>query len=342
MGESVMTQPWRLGFGYMQRALNGAARSIVEPPGAGRVLRDLLKGYTQFLFETASVGVFAAETALETLDRPASDRVGGSMMGSAPRTWGTSVEVDGKPMLLPVRIGDASQAWALYCASEHVATRLLRDRASLFRTFTLADGRAPVAIMCTDFRACDLGTYHEVALVAFVTPRSEPASPPGMFFLSLVVSEEFTRDAALQLWNFDKIYAPHLQVGYSGECVDFVGPGSRQDNFRISFPRVRGLRSTAVPVYLYSSPHQNAVARRTILTRNGVDEGLQIGGNVRLELHEDKTRCPCGNPAQANLDNCFCRQARDLGLEHAPVIANGWTEHMSGAFGPARACRSPA
>jgi hypothetical protein len=307
------------------------------------MLGGWLQGYTQFLFEAATAGMYAAETAFDTLRQPSVTPLTRSMMGPAPEALGTTVEVGGKPMLLPVRIADASQAWSLYYVPVQFIRKQFGDDNKVFSAFSFGDGRVPVAVICTDFRAGDLGIYQEISLVTFVTPRSDPAAPPGMFFLSLVVNGKFSHDAALELWNFKKIFAPGLRISYNDEQVTFAGApamGPGDDNFRISFPRLAGFRSTAVPVYLYSTGQreESSIACRTVLTRNGTGEGIQIGGDVEMEFPNLGDGCLCVEQ-RAAMSNCFCRRVLELELKDAHVVANGWTEHMSGGFGPALPCK---
>lgn len=345
IAQSAAAAPWQLGFRYMRRAMDGAAEGALGPWDTKRMLDGVLKGYAQFLVEATTASVFAAEAALDALSQGPATRPGGSELrgeGAAPPALGTAAEVGGKPMLLPVRIADASQAWALYHVPVEVARAQLGDQAKLFSPFTVGGGHVPVAVICTDFRTSDLGTYQEVSVVAFVRPRQEPAAPPGMLFLGLVVNRRFTQDAARRLWNFEKTLAPNLRIAYGAGRTDFAAaPAGRSaaEGFRISFPRFGGLRSTAVPVYLYSTAPsgQGPVAQRTVLSRSGMGEGMQIGGTVELHLGRAGADCLCGAPAPPDAPDCFCLRLRALGLEKIPVAANGWTERMSGEFGPARA-----
>src|SRR5262249_47610466 len=145
-------------------------------------------------------------------------------------------------------------------------------------------GRSPLIIFAIDHRESDLGSYLEIGVALLVRPRSNPRDLPGLLFLSLVVSEQFTIDASRTIWGYHKSLARNMDVrygdGFATFCIDALDPTT----LSISFPRFGSSRSSRVPCYIYSVPEldKDGVAHRTVLSRSAAGEGVQMGGAVEL------------------------------------------------------------
>jgi hypothetical protein len=98
----------------------------------------------------------------------------------------------------------------------------------------------------------------------------------------------------------------------------------------VAFPRFGSGHSTGMSCYTYGTIRDAAgreIPHKTLISRNGTGEGMQIGGTVELRLGDGtQARCVCRlgpGPAQG----CVCLILRDLGLPKRPAV-NGWSEHM--------------
>lgn len=240
-----------------------------------------------------------------------------------------------KPMMLPVRVGDASQGWALYFVPLDWAQSRLDEQGKQFIAIDAGKGRTPLIIYGIDHRESDLGSYHEIGVALLVRPRSNPRDLPGLLFLSLIVNAQFTIDASRTIWGYHKSMATNMDVRYGNGFVRFSLDAQDPTAFSISFPRFGSGRSTRFPCYIYSVPEHNKDAHRTLLSRSSAGEGTQMGGSVDLHLSR-QPGCICRSDSRVDT-MCLCSMLRDLRLPERPA-ANGWAEFISGTFGPATPC----
>jgi len=250
---------------------------------------------------------------------------------------GKSHLIGDKPMMLPVRIGEASQGWALYFVPSDWAQSRLGKQDKQFIAVDAGMGRTPLIIFAIDHRESDLGSYHEVGVALLVRPRSNPPDLPGLLFLSLIVNAQFTIDASRAIWGYHKSLARNMDVRYGDGFATFSLDAQDPTAFSISFPRFGSSRSSRVPCYIYSVPglDRDGVAHRTVLSRSSASEGIQIGGAVELRP-SSQPNCVCRSDSRVDTF-CICSMLRELQLPQRPA-ANGWAEFVSGAFGPATPC----
>jgi hypothetical protein len=248
----------------------------------------------------------------------------------------SSHDVGGKPMLLPARVLDAAQGWALYFVSAQKAREQLARQTDELSVLDLGNDRTPLGVFGVDYRQSDLGTYREVAAVLFVTAAEGGGRGlPGAWFLGIAVDQTFTRDAGHQIWGFPKTLAPTLSLKYDAPRATFAIAPGHPGTLGVSFPRFGSAETNAVPFYIHSV--LGGRAHRTTFRRSAAGEGMQIGGNVTLELAATPhPQCLCAGKIDAP-SGCLCLVLRALGLPKAPA-ANGWAEQLSGEFEPPRLC----
>jgi hypothetical protein len=249
---------------------------------------------------------------------------------------GSNYLIGDKPMMPPVRVGEASQGWALYFVPSDWAQSRVGEQTDQFVVVDAGMARTPLIVFAIDHRKSDLDSYLEIGVALLVRPRCNPRDLPGMLFLSMIVSGQFTIDASRTIWGFHKSLARNMDVRYGDSVATFCVDPRDATTLSISFPRFGSSRSTKVPCYIYCVPEgRDGVAHRTVLSRSATGEGIQIGGNVELHL-SSQPNCVCRpDPAAGTI--CICSLLRDLRLPERPA-ANGWSELVSGAFGPATPC----
>jgi Acetoacetate decarboxylase (ADC) len=266
-----------------------------------------------------------------------SDEFGRPLDLTSPRK--KMFSVGDKPVMLPARIADASQGWALYFVAADLAQDELIKREKEFTVIDVGLGRTPVVIFGIDHRQSDLGKYQEIGVALFVRPRHNPLELPGIFFLSLVVSDQFTIDASRIIWGYQKSLAKHMTVKYSANSSEFWIDDRDPTTLSVSFPQFGRSRSTDIPCYIYSvsGSDNNKVVQRTMLSRSAIEEGIQIDGEVKVQLGKGSEKnCVCRGSAVREPD-CICSILRGLQIPERPA-ANGWAQSMSGSFGPPSPC----
>jgi hypothetical protein len=337
-GADVWTSSLRISSFYARRALENMFAANVEG-SKQELLQSFFLGLENYYIEMTTVLPFAIERLSidEFVTGPLPSGHGGAI-NSTPDSR-KNYQVGEKPVMLPARIGNASQGWALYFVAADRAQARLKEQDEPFTVVDVGTGRTPLVIFGIDHRESDLGTYQEIGVALIVKPQRNPFDLPGMLFLSLTVNEQFTIDAARVIWGYQKSLAKNMTVRYNSNsaifCVDERDPTA----FSVSFPRFGRSRSTNVPCYIYSVPviEKNGIPHRTVLSRSAVDEGIQISGAVQLQFGNGcQKNCGCRLDLGAG-KICICSMLSDLGLPEKPA-ANGWAQLMSGSFGPPSPC----
>jgi hypothetical protein len=315
-----------------------------------QVVRSAVSGMWNYYSQMITVLPVALDGLSRNLDRLAdgSTAMTSPPVGTAPPKRNARV-VDGVPVVLPVRIVDASEGWAIYFFETARVVEELRAQeknstyvATFNEQFTIVDlgGRTPITILACDYRESDLGVYAEIGVCLQVRPRGDPTEPPGTFFLSLTVNDHFNVPRATALWGYRKTTANRLRVKYQDRVTHFaVDPGNK-NALSVSFPRFGNGRTMDLPIYTYGMSSDAAgepVPRKSLISRSAYGEGVQIGGNVELTLGDRSQKfCVCKVDAEG-LQPCVCRMLRNLGLPQRPA-ANGWLEHMSAPVSEAFSC----
>jgi len=332
----------------VKRLVQGAKASA--PPSA--LLQGLANGYVNWLGELAAMAPLVAEkAAMEFAQGSHGDPepcIGDEDAG--PATEGDYFEVAGKPFAMPARVLDASQGWAMFFVSTEAANRSLEAASDYLSAFDAGGGRTPLTIIGVDYRNSDFGIYPEFVVALTVTAKGDPARQPFVYYLAIVVTQEFTEEAARIVWGLEKIVAPELTASYAADNVRFGLPNESGKALSIRFPRFGDGHSFDIPTFsvsLRSSPVAGGGARRrnkrlvdparrtywAMTTKSGSGEGTQIGGSVLLELGAPADGlCLCSDGKSA----CLCETLRTFDIAERLPAANGWTERQTAVFGPPR------
>jgi hypothetical protein len=304
------------------------------------LLRDMAGAYVNCLGELAAIGPSLAErAAMELSRRPdvhLEPYIGDEDDG--PQPDGEIFEVEGKPFAMPARVLDASQGWAMYFVSTEAANRSLGAARNILSAFDAGGGRTPLMIIGVDYRNSDFGVYPEFVVALAVTVKGDPARQLFTHYLAIVVTQQFTKDAARIAWGLEKILCPELAVRYAADNVLFGIPSTKGKALSIRFPRFGDAQSSDLTTFSVS---QRGPERRTYwatTTKSGNGEGTQIGGSVVLELGQpDDGSCLCAGDKSV----CLCELLRSFDIADRLPAANGWTERQTAIFGPARLLHIP-
>jgi hypothetical protein len=319
----------------VERLVSGVKTSA--PPST--ILQGLAGGYVNWLGELAAMVPSVAEkAAMEFAQASHGDpepSVGND--GAAPATEGDYFEVAGKPFAMPARVLDASQGWAMFFVSTEAANHSLDAASNYLSAFDAGGGRTPLTIIGVDYRNSDFGVYPEFVVALTVTAKGDPAGQLFVYYLAIVVTQEFTKEAARIVWGLDKSVAPELTASYAADAVRFGLPDRSGKTLSIRFPRFGDGHSSDLPTFSISqrcSPV--APERRTywaMTTKSGSGEGTQIGGSALLELGvPSSSLCLCSDGKSA----CLCETLRTFDIAERLPAANGWTERQTAVFGPPR------
>ena len=337
-GAEAYGQWWTIAsrsWGYeVDRLVRGAMTSV--PPEA--LLRGVVSGYVNCLGELAAIAPSVAEKAAMELTRRSDaglePYIGDEHTGPEPD--GEIFEVDGKPFAMPARVLDASQGWAMFFVDIKAANDALgEDVREILSAFDAGGGRTPLMIVGVDYRNSDFGVYPEFVVALTVTVKGDPAKQLFAYYLAIVVTQEFTKEAARIAWGLEKIVCPKLAVRYAADNVLFGVPNAKGKALSIRFPRFGDARSSDLPTFSISRRGADP-ERRTywaMTTKSGSGEGTQIGGSVRLELgRSGDGLCLCADGKSV----CVCEMLRGFDIADRLPAANGWTERQTAVYGPPR------
>jgi hypothetical protein len=107
------------------------------------------------------------------------------------------MEIQGRPIRFPVRIGHAVAASAVYLVRTGRAAPLVAG--SGLRLVSVA-GRTPLVLLFVDYRVNDLGDYDEVGVALLARHRGRI----GVYVHQLPVTQPFTMEAGRTLWGLPK------------------------------------------------------------------------------------------------------------------------------------------
>jgi hypothetical protein len=319
----------------VERLVRGAKTSA--PPST--LLQGLASGYVNWLSELAAMVPSVAEKAAMEFSQAShgdpEPLVGNE--GAGPTTDGDYFEVAGKPFPMPARVLDASQGWAMFFVSTEAANRSLDAASNYLSAFDAGDGRTPLTIIGVDYRNSDFGVYPEIAVALTVTAKGDPAGQLFVYYLAIVVTQDFTREAARAVWGLEKIVEPKLMASYAADAVRFGLPDRGGKALSIRFPRFGDGHSSDMPTFSISQRCSPVAPKpRTywaMMTKSGSGEGTQIGGSVLLQLGTPADGlCLCSG----NRSACLCETLRTFGIAERYPAANGWTERQTAVFGPPR------
>ncbi len=340
-GAEACGQWWTVTGRSLRREAERFVRGAKSSAPRSALLQGLASGYVNWLGELAAIApALAQKAAMEFALVPRGDPGPGIGDGdSAPAAEGDYFEVAGRPFAMPARVLDASQGWAMYFVSTEAANRALGTASGHLAAFDAGGGRTPLTIIGVDYRNSDFGVYPEFVVALTVTAKGDPAGQLFVHYLAIIVTQEFTQQAALAVWGLEKTLAPGLTASYAADIVRFGLSEQSGKALSIRFPRFGDGYSSDIPTLSISqraSPVAGGTERRTcwaMTTKSGSGEGMQIGGSVVLELGKPEDgRCLCSDGKSA----CLCDTLRSFDIAEKLPAANGWTERQTATFGPPR------
>jgi hypothetical protein len=338
-GAEAYGQWWTITSRSMRREAERLVRGATSSTPPSTLLQSLASGYVNWLGELAAMAPSVAEkAAMKFAQAPHGDlEPSVANKGAGPATEGDYFEVAGKPFAMPARVLDASQGWALFFVSTEAANRSLGTASDYLSAFDAGDGRTPLTIIGVDYRNSDFGVYPEIAVALTVTAKGDPAGQLFVHYLAIVVTQEFTREAAQIVWGLEKIVAPKLVASYAEDTTRFGLSGRSGKALSIRFPRFGDGHSCDMPTFSISQRSSPMAPKpRTywaMTTKSGSGEGMQIGGSVVLELGTSAGGlCLCSDGKSA----CLCETLHSFDIAGKLPAANGWTERQTAVFGPPR------
>jgi hypothetical protein len=341
-GVEAAGQWWTIVGRSWRHEVDRLARGTMESVPPVELLRGMAGSYVDCLSELAAIAPSIAEKAAMDLMRRSHAHLRPSVFDgdAGPEPDGEIFEVDGKPFAMPARVLDASQGWAMYFVSTGAGNRALGAAGETFSVFDAGGGRTPLTIIGVDYRNSDFGRYPEFVLALTVIAKDDPAKQLFTYYLAIVVTQEFTKEAARVVWGVEKIVHSKLAVRYAADDVRFGLSGEKGNALSIRFPRFGSGRSSDLPTFSVSQRGEGPQRRIywAMTTKSGNGEGTQIGGSVVLELgvREDGA-CLCGDGKSA----CLCETLRSFDIADRLPAANGWTEPQTAVFGPPRPLNLP-
>ncbi|MCA1452694.1 hypothetical protein I6F35_05605 [Bradyrhizobium sp. BRP22] len=336
-GAEAYGQWWTIASRSWGHEVDRFVRGMMSSVPLETRLRDMAGGYVNCLSELAALAPSVAEKAAMELTRRSEaglePYIGGGDVGPTPD--GEIFEVDGKPFAMPARVLDASQGWAMYFVNTEAANRSLGSAREVLSAYDAGGGRTPLMIVGVDYRNSDFGVYPEFVVALTVTVNGDPAGQLFTYYLAIVVTQEFTKEAAHIVWGLEKVVCPKLEVRYAADNVWFGVPNKEGAALAIRFPRFGDARSSDLPTFSISQRGAGP-ERRTywaMTTKSGSGEGTQIGGSVVLELGMSASGGGlCGD---GNLQR-LCDMLRSFDIADRLPAANGWTERQTAVYGPPR------
>ncbi|WP_157450043.1 hypothetical protein [Bradyrhizobium sp. ARR65] len=321
----------------MSRSFGREAERFVQgvmasaPPA--QLLRGLASGYVNCLSELAAIAPSVAEKTAMDLTRRSHAHLEPYIGAEDAGLEGEHehFEVDGKPFAMPARVLDASQGWAMYFVRTEMANRALGTANEFVSAFDAGGGRTPLTIIGVDYRNSDFGCYPEFVVALTVTANGDPARQLFTYYLAIVVTQQFTKEAARVIWGLDKILCPKLAVRYAADEALFGLSDRNGKVLSVSFPRFGIGRSSDQPIFSISQ--RNGRTCWALTTKSGSGEGTQIGGSVKLQLGAaGDGECLCGDGKAP----CLCETLRGFDIADRLPAANGWTERQTAVFGAPR------
>lgn len=315
------TRYWEINQRYVQRAAEQILSSQ-ETPALGDPLRP------PWAVEARNYG-----TELATVPGLAALRLWAGITGDEEPQATASLRrmytIEGKPVLLPVRIHDAAQGLVVYLVPTAQVQHLLDTAHTPLHALDLGTGHTPLVLFIVQYHTGDLGSHAECGLGVVVTPRDTLLAMPGLYIHALPVNRRFTCEAGVRIWGYPKTLADleftadersaHLTLRARAGAVSkrTVSP-----LLTLTVPRGGSGTSTAIPWYTYTM--MEGALYGTTFTRNGEAERLQLGGQgVVLRL----------GAAEEHAQDSLWQLLHALELVERQPLLHTWTEHMSGAFG---------
>jgi len=232
-----------------------------------------------------------------------------------------SFAIQGRQVVLPVEVRDASCAFATFAVAAGRVRRLLAtgelEAAEPFPGYALC------SIGAVEYRDNDLGRYNEVA-IAFLVRRGAGVAVPvlgmiadlvrgrlGAYIHQLPVTTAFSCTAGRDIWGFPKSVA-HIVFADEGEQRLCTLAADGAHVLTLSVARGGRFRFREARLDAFATLH--GVLRRTPFVASGEGLGLRPGGaTLTLGTHS------------------MAAELRALGLPRRPLVS-GWIQTMRARF----------
>jgi hypothetical protein len=149
-----------IGARYVGKSLTEATSSSQGPPASADFAGAFLREFRHYATEMALVPWLALERFGDGLRSAA-------QLGEPGKTVH---DVDGRQVVLPVRVLDAAQGMALYSVPIEPVQAILADAEAVIRPVDLGRGRTVLSIFGVHHREGDLGSYNEIGVAFYVAP----------------------------------------------------------------------------------------------------------------------------------------------------------------------------
>jgi Acetoacetate decarboxylase (ADC) len=221
------------------------------------------------------------------------------------------VEIQGRRITFPVRIGHAVAAGSIYLVRAERAARLV---AGSGLELVAAAGRTPLVLFLVDYRVNDLGDYDEVGVALLVRHRGRT----GAYVHQLPVTQPFTMEAGRTLWGLPKWLA-RIDLSITGpDATCHLADGTGRHVLTAALRALPWRLPLDVPGTLTTlAPRDGEVLASRVRARVS---GIRIGpGGARVVLGS-------GHP--------MAEELREVGLPRRP-LATLVAEHVGFEMDPA-------
>jgi hypothetical protein len=230
--------------------------------------------------------------------------------------------IDGRTVVMPVVVRDATSAAATFLVDAAAARRLLPG--GELDVVELLPGRALFSIACIQYRDNDLGNYNEVSLAFFVRRRDEPRGIPWLgaavalmrsrlatWIWKLPVDQAFTCAAGRGIWGFPKTIEEITFSEPEGRSSCRLVMGGRHV---LTMAMPRGGERTLPAAAMITYTMIDGRLHRTPFSSGASGVGIHLGG-VELALG----------------DHPIANELRALGLPRRAMLGV-WLGKMHGRF----------
>lgn len=244
----------------------------------------------------------------------------------AERGRGYDIPTSGgvRRVVLPARVHDAAQGMAVFTVPHDLVAPFVPPAFRQdFKLWNLGARQTAVALFLVDYRDTDLGSYYELGLACFLSPRDNPLAA-GMHVMSLAVNDDFSRDAGRLIWGYPKVRRM-LDIRYTDDSASCAlqrsdGKGGAVDVMRFTVQRGGEGASRAIPLFGYTL--KQGQPNRVVFTRSGEGE----------TFHSARRSTPVA-VLDTSPDIDIVDQVVAMGLPDLKPRFTAWTERMSGEFG---------
>lgn len=230
--------------------------------------------------------------------------------------------VQGKDLLLPVRVADASHGVAVWSVDKQLVQEHLKSSGKHgLRAWDIGQNRSAVALFMTKHREGDLESYGELGLMCFVTPRKDPLAVGMIVVHPILATPGLGLTASNEIWAASKDPAElDFETADRSATMKALDTAGRP-LITVTMPRGGDGSSSNVPLFLYS--YKGEILHRTIVTRSGTGESMRAGG-VGLSI----------DVSRAGQSLSICKDLHAFGIldknsEPRRALFTAWSECVS-------------